>query len=75
MEETFYVCLNNDCPKHRGVFVEGDPEHANCSRERLYLEGQRPSPPAWLAVAVPLAGLFAMAGIALYLQSRKRGDD
>jgi hypothetical protein len=72
VEVVYYTCLNNDCPKHRNIFLEGDPEHANCARERLWLEGQRPAPPRWLWFAIP-AGLAVLAAAAV-LVSRKIRD-
>ncbi len=55
VEIVYYTCLNNECPKHRNVFAEGDPQHEGCARERLWLEGQRAGMPRWLWVAIPAA--------------------
>jgi hypothetical protein len=71
MEVVYYTCLNNDCPKHRNIFTEGDPEHANCARERLYLEGER-KPASWLPLIVTAAVSFAAAGAAVLLILRAR---
>ncbi len=63
----YYTCLNNRCPKHRGIFVDGDPEHADCERTRLYLEGESPWPrrvsifvPALLALAAATVAVLVM---------------
>lgn len=68
LEVVYYTCLNNDCPKHRNVFMEDDPEHENCARERLWLEGQRPSVPQWVWFAAPLAFAALAAGAVLLLR-------
>jgi hypothetical protein len=62
MEIVYYTCRNSECPKHRNVFVEGDPQHENCARERLYLEGQE-RPAQWLWYAVPAAIMLAAAAV------------
>jgi multisubunit Na+/H+ antiporter MnhC subunit len=68
----YYTCLNNDCPKHRNVFMEGDPEHAQCKRERLYLAGERrPVPPAVVVTAVSIAVAALGFAISMVLRSRK----
>lgn len=61
LEVVYYTCLNNECPKHRNIFLEGDPEHAQCARERVWLRGQRRGAPRWVWFAVPAA----LAGIAV----------
>lgn len=66
MEVVYYTCLNNDCPKHRNVFVEGDPEHANCERERLFLEGER-KPASWVPIIASAAISLAVVGAAIFL--------
>ncbi len=77
-ETVYYTCLNNDCEKHRSIFVEGDPLHAECKRERLELAGQeRRTVPAWLWFAVPAAVTLAAAAVALYRRraaAPKRAD-
>jgi hypothetical protein len=55
VDVVYYTCLNNACPKHRNIFREGDPQHENCARERLYLEGQREPMPRWMWFAIPAA--------------------
>ncbi len=70
MEIVYYTCLNNECPKHRNVFMEGDPKHDGCARERLWLEGQSPTTPAWLWFAIP-AALLAIAGGILLARSMR----
>lgn len=60
----YYTCLNNDCAKHRNVFVEGDPQHEGCSRQRLWLEGERQQRPVWVWVAAGIAAAAA-AGIVI----------
>lgn len=67
VEVVYYTCLNNDCPKHRNVFMEGDPQHERCARERLWLEGQRQRAPRWLWLAIP-AALAAAAGAVVLLR-------
>lgn len=74
MAIVYYTCLNNDCPKHRNIFPEGDPEHQNCARERLWLEGQRPSMPAWIWFALP-AALLLGAGAVMLMRSKRNGSD
>lgn len=61
VEVVYYTCLNNDCPKHRNVFMEGDSQHERCARERLWLQGQRP-PRRWLWFALPAAGVALALG-------------
>lgn len=73
LEVVYYTCLNNDCPKHRNIFVEGDPEHERCARERLWLEGQRRGMPRWLLFAVPAALAAAAAAVVIVMQLRKPG--
>ena len=71
-EAIYYTCLNNHCPKHRNIFAEGDPEHANCDRERLYLEGQRrPMPTAAIFAAVAVGIAVLSVGAVLMLRARK----
>lgn len=65
-EVVYYTCLNNECEKHRSVFIEGDPQHANCARERLHLEGERRATP-WAPIIASAALSFAVVGIAAYL--------
>jgi hypothetical protein len=62
VEMVYYTCLNNNCPKHRNIFVEGDPQHEGCARERVLLEGQREPMPLWLWIAIPAAMAAAVAG-------------
>ncbi|MFN2449678.1 MAG: hypothetical protein ABR508_07790 [Candidatus Baltobacteraceae bacterium] len=72
MEVVYYTCLNNKCEHHRNVFVEGDPEHADCARERLYLQGQEQPAglPSWIWFALPAA---AGAGLLAYFLYRRSG--
>ena len=37
----YYVCLNQHCPHHRGIFLDGNSEHAGCAREQLRLGDER----------------------------------
>lgn len=67
MEIVYYTCRNSDCPKHRNVFVEGDPQHAKCDRERLFLENESRGP-QWMWFALPAA--IALAATAFYLWRR-----
>jgi hypothetical protein len=53
LDVVYFTCLNNQCPKHRNVFREGDPEHERCARQRLWLEGQRPAVPRWVWLLIP----------------------
>jgi multisubunit Na+/H+ antiporter MnhC subunit len=70
-EVIYYTCLNNHCPKHRNIFAEGDPQHANCDRERFYLQGQRePMPRA--AILTGAAVGVATLGLAVVLLLRLR---
>lgn len=74
VEIVYYTCLNNECPKHRNVFMEGDPQHDGCERERLWLEGQEPiaQSPRWMWIAVPaLLGIIA-GGAFLAIRMRDR---
>ncbi len=71
MEIVYFTCLNNECEKHRNIFMEGDPQHANCARERLWLEGQRPSMPTWAWFALPVALLPTAAGVAFFVRSQR----
>lgn len=67
MEVVYYTCLNEDCYRYRGVFIEGDTEHANCERTPLSLERDEERP-SWMAVAAPVAvaaGLAAAATVAV----------
>lgn len=75
MESVYYTCLNNDCEKHRNVFVDGDPDHATCERRRLYLEGQEQPArvPMWALVAVPAVIGLGAAAFFLY-RSRARSQ-
>lgn len=75
IDVVYYTCLNNDCEKHRNVFVEGSPEHAECARERLYLEGQRKPAPSWLWYALPLAIAAGAAAFVLFLRARSTQPD
>jgi hypothetical protein len=71
VEIVYYTCLNNECPKHRNIFTEGDPQHEGCARERLWLEGQRPAAPLWLRLAIPAAIIAAIAGAALAMRKAR----
>jgi hypothetical protein len=72
LDVVYYACLNNDCPKHRNVFVEGDPEHRNCARKRLWLEGQRQGMPRWVWFAIPAALAMASAAVAIARMRKPR---
>jgi hypothetical protein len=71
VEIVYYTCLNNECPKHRNVFAEGDPEHERCARERLWLEGQRRPMPVWLRLAIPSA-IAAVVALGVMAMRRMR---
>lgn len=73
VEMVYYTCLNNNCPKHRNIFVEGDPQHEGCARERVLLEGQHRPVPVWLWIAIAAATAAAAAG-ALLAMRMMRGD-
>ena len=61
----YYTCLNNHCPKHRNIFIEGSSEHANCERERFDLEDQRaPFPYAKIALAGTAVAAVIIAAFA-----------
>ena len=70
LEIVYYTCVNNECPKHRGVFTEGDPQHERCARERLRLEGQRPPArvPRWILFTVPALAAAIAAGALLLIR-------
>jgi hypothetical protein len=74
LEIVYYTCLNNECPKHRSVFMEGDPQHEGCERERLWLEGQEPVSQGlrWMWIALP--ALLATAAAGVYFAMRMRGS-
>jgi hypothetical protein len=74
VEVVYYTCLNNECPKHRNVFREGDPQHENCARERLWLEGQRADVPRWLWFAIPVALAMIVAGATLAVRKMRAAD-
>ena len=80
METTYYTCQNKACPKHRGIFVDGDAEHAECERETLKFGDEREGGsgmPKWLPwLAVP-AGIAAVAGAVQIVnaQRTKHRDD
>jgi len=74
MEVAYFVCLNNDCVNHRGIFVEGDPVHENCRRSRLYLQGESRGL-NWLWFALPAAiAIVAAVTVRTFMrpQSEKR---
>lgn len=70
LEIVYYTCVNNECPKHRNVFAEGDPQHERCARERLWLEGQRPAAriPRWIVFAAPAVAAALAAGVLLLVR-------
>jgi hypothetical protein len=70
MEVAYFTCLNNECYKYRGIFMEGDPEHANCERAQLFPE-ERAGAPMWMWFAVP-ALLAAVAGAMAMMYVRRR---
>lgn len=76
LEIVYYTCLNDDCPKHRSVFMEGDPQHEGCAHERLWLEGQRPSSRAprllWRIVPVASAAICAAVFTVLRVMRPKK---
>lgn len=74
LEVVYYTCLNNDCPKHRNIFLEGDPEHERCARERLWLQGQRRGMPRWLLFVLPALLAAAGAAAVIVMRSRKPGS-
>lgn len=65
VEVVYYVCRNNECPKHRNIFLEGDPQHDGCERERMLLEGQRAPMPRWVWFAIPAAIALGVGGFFL----------
>lgn len=52
MEATYYTCLNQHCPKHRNIFVEGDAVHEHCERSVLRFD-EESKRPVWMRLAVP----------------------
>lgn len=73
METTYYTCLNQHCPKHRNIFLEGDPQHENCRRARLHFQEER-RVPVWVWAAVPAALLGIALGVQLMRTLTKRRD-
>jgi hypothetical protein len=71
MQIAYYTCLNNRCPKHRNVFVEGDPQHLDCGRKRVWLEGQRPDPRPWVWIAPAAVLAIVAAAVMLTVRSRR----
>lgn len=71
VEIVYFTCLNDECEKYRNIFAEGDPLHANCARERLYLEGERPGLPVWAWLAAP-AALAVAAVVFAFRRARRR---
>lgn len=74
MEVAYHTCLNNECPKHRNIFREGDPLHAHCERERLWLEGQQRPMPVWAWIAIPAALALAVGGALWMLRGKLPKD-
>jgi len=72
MEVAYYTCLNRDCYKYRGIFMEGDAEHANCERAELFPQ-ERTGMPVWMWFAIP-AVLAMAAGAAMMTFMRRRGQ-
>ena len=74
VEIVYYTCLNNECPKYRNIFAEGDLQHERCARERLWLEGERRPIPRWMWFAIPSALAAAAAGAAFAIRMRQMRD-
>lgn len=75
VEVVYYTCVNSECPKHRNVFTEGDPQHEGCARERLFLEGQRPAGmPRWVLFAAPAAIAALATGAVLLLRMMRANN-
>jgi hypothetical protein len=71
----YYTCLNDECYKYRGIFLEGDPEHANCARKPIELEGQSRAP-SWMRFAIPAALVIIGAVLVLTVaRARKRAGE
>ncbi|HKU69149.1 MAG TPA: hypothetical protein VJP85_15360 [Candidatus Baltobacteraceae bacterium] len=68
VEIVYFTCLNEECPKHRDIFAEGDPEHERCAREPLWEEGQRRAMPGWFWAAMSAAIAAAIAGGAIAMR-------
>ncbi|MDQ2663841.1 MAG: hypothetical protein M3Y18_07400 [Candidatus Eremiobacteraeota bacterium] len=81
METTYFTCQNKACAKHRGIFVEGDIEHADCAREVLSFgdesEGSSGMPKwlPWLAVPAGIAAVAGAVQIVNAQRSKHRGGD
>jgi hypothetical protein len=70
MEVAYYTCLNNECYKYRGIFMEGDPEHANCERARLYPQQRGVPMWTWFAASA-LAAIAAGAAVMMFMRRRR----
>jgi hypothetical protein len=69
-QTVYYTCLNDECYKYRGIFVEGDLEHANCARTPIEFEGQSRTP-SWMRFGIP-AALAIIAGVLVFAGARAR---
>ena len=74
MEIAYYTCLNDECFKYRGIFTEGNAQHANCERARLYLQGEQ-GLPGWTWLAVPAMVAIAAGVVALALVRKRRAQE
>jgi hypothetical protein len=71
VEIVYYTCMNDECDKYRNVFAEGDPLHANCARERLWLQGEQRGMPMWAWLAAPIALAAAAGAVFAFRRARK----
>ena len=69
MNAVYYTCLNQHCPKHRNIFLDGDLEHAECQRTVFQLEDHR-KPPGWRRYVLP--SLMALGALITLGVMRKR---
>lgn len=75
MEVVYYTCLNKDCYRYRGVFVEGDPQHERCDRAPLELEGTERKASRWMRLAVPVALAAGVVAVATMVVRRMSSSD
>ncbi len=73
MDIAYYTCLNSTCVRYRGIFIEGDPEHADCDRAQLFLE-QTPRSGAWTWFAAAILAFAGLAALRVYCAPRRAAE-